>query len=612
MKKIFLSANAILLSFASFAGSGGPDAYGYTWKDSNEPGGPAYQWIDILPLSGTTQVKLLSDDNVRGPFPAGFNFHFYWYDVDLFWVGSNGYIGFSGFTSAQLAQPFPYIPSSTAPQDFIAALTSDLVFGAPGDSATCWYWTNAAKDTLVVSYLDVPFWNAAYPGFTGSNTFQIILSAADSSVTFQYKYQSGYPSSSPVPYMVIGIENNSGLVGLQHSSDFIPAASYAVKFYNPPSSSYVAQDVGVTWNDNPETGAGFLPAGGPSFNMTSEVKNFGNQYLVSYNVWSRVTDISSNILAQDWATTGLMAPSQTQVINMSVPFLPPGVGTYQYITETQLAGDMVSSNDSKTMELVVLDTSAAEVRLSYNPQGATGGIGLNWTGGNGGAGVYFIPPFYPCEITKLSYYIVSHTTNGFSAVVYDDDGFNASPYTILDSVYVQSNMVYASAWNTIVLDTPIVINSGGFYVGWYMNGDGTTLGQDNTPPFSNRTFEVLNGQWAVYRFREVEDLMINAVITKSTPDTTSGAGVKDFEGSVQEIRAYPNPAADKLLVAWNRPLLQAGELSIFSMQGKILRNLQCTGTQTLLDLKELPPGIYVLELKSAGQVRGRTRVAVCR
>ena len=63
---VWVGALIIGVHHVGFAAAGGPDAYGYTWKDSNEPGGPAYQWIDITTTG--TQVTGLGDDNFAGPF----------------------------------------------------------------------------------------------------------------------------------------------------------------------------------------------------------------------------------------------------------------------------------------------------------------------------------------------------------------------------------------------------------------------------------------------------------------------------------------------------------------------------------------------------------------
>jgi hypothetical protein len=157
-------------------GTGGPDAYGYEWIDSDTTGGPTYNWIDISGIG--TEVTGLADDNVVGSFSIGFDFPYYWYTVNSFYVGSNGYIAFGDNTLE--AAPFPHIPVTAKPNNMLAAFMSDLDFtvGTPH----CYYWTNAALDTFIIAYHDVRFWNSP----TSNNTFEIILTRADSSITYQY------------------------------------------------------------------------------------------------------------------------------------------------------------------------------------------------------------------------------------------------------------------------------------------------------------------------------------------------------------------------------------------------------------------------------------------
>src|SRR2546428_459511 len=47
--------------------SGGPDGLGYRWVDSDQPGGPAFHWVDITSVG--TLVRLRGDDATSAPIP---------------------------------------------------------------------------------------------------------------------------------------------------------------------------------------------------------------------------------------------------------------------------------------------------------------------------------------------------------------------------------------------------------------------------------------------------------------------------------------------------------------------------------------------------------------
>ena len=59
-------------SVAAHAASGGPDASGYRWVDSQEPGGPTFNYEAV---NGSRVA--FSDDSVSGPHPIGFSFRYY-------------------------------------------------------------------------------------------------------------------------------------------------------------------------------------------------------------------------------------------------------------------------------------------------------------------------------------------------------------------------------------------------------------------------------------------------------------------------------------------------------------------------------------------------------
>ena len=611
MKKSLLLFVSIICGYMLHAQtSGGPDAYGYIWRDSNDPNGPAYNWIDVTSDPNTINITGLADDNVVGPFLLPNPFQYYWYTVDRFWIGSNGYIVFNPATS--FAHPFPVIPTPDSKNNYLAALMTDLNLDATGTAAgnpaSCYYWISNAEDSVIVTWDSVPFWTSGTPSYTGENTFQIILDYNDSTITFQYKSQNGV-SLSTLDFVTTGIENNSGNDGLMWNHDVYAPSQYAIKFYAPTTTTLLINDASTVYADNSLSAARFVSRNtAGAYPLSAEVKNSGNTNLNPFNVTGVVRAPNNAIVVTNTVSTGVLTAGQTQSISFPNNFIPATAGTFRFIATTTLAGDATLSNDAKTQELQVVDTTLVEIELKYD-NGTAAANGISWNGGDGGCANYFIPPFYPCDITKVAAHIVADPNAvGYTMKVYADDGPDNLAGTLLDSVNVAPGTFTLNALNTTLLNQAVRIDSGGFYVVWQMNGDGVALGQNQIAPFSNRTFEVLSGTMSDYRYREIEDLMIRAYIARV------GVGLSETENSLGGIGDFfPNPASDKAYINVDASQIKSDNLlvQLYDAKGSLLRSelLMMQSGQLEVDLQGLSAGLYTVRLVADGQSTTR-KVAV--
>ena len=504
MKKILFTL--FLLPVICFSQtSGGPDGYGYTWVDSNDPQGPIYNWVDIeVPAN---LVSGLGDDNIIGSFPIE-SFNFYWYNVTSLSIGSNGFIAFSN--PQNIASPFPSIPLASGANDFIAPLLSDLTFTGINNPGKC-YFDNHNIDSTIISFIDVPFWQQFSPQYTGSNTFQIILCHIDSSITFQYKSMSGVTTGNDI---TIGIESVAGSIGLQHSQDSYPQSSYSIRFTPPAlSNASPVTDISTAWNGNNENKGIFLSGLGVNHTMITNISNVGNQNAGSINVSSNVTSLFGMPVVNNNNSINSLIAGDDTTIYFSTMFSPSTPGTYTFSSQATLVGDINPTNNTVSQEIVVLDTSQNNINLCYaNNLASTTLPGINWAGGNGGIAVYFEPSFYPAKLVSSNFGI-DLTGSSFAAMIYDDNGPNGSPGTLIDSVFVDSNSVLIG-WNNIPLSLPHIINDGGVYVLWYMYGNNISLARENIPPISRQAYEVLSGFWSSYRDYQTEDFFISIDIEK--------------------------------------------------------------------------------------------------
>jgi subtilisin family serine protease len=175
--------------------AGGPDASGYRWIDSSEPGGPVYQWVDVVQSANV--IALSGDEAVSAPVPLGFSFPFYGRRFTQVRVCTNGYLQFG--TDGPLFVNRG-LPSSSGARDMIAPFWDDLHFGSAVNRAYAHY----DGTRCVITWDAVPRYNDV----TSVMTFQCILYPSGE-IRFQYRDMTGNASNA-----TLGIQDSTRTVGL--------------------------------------------------------------------------------------------------------------------------------------------------------------------------------------------------------------------------------------------------------------------------------------------------------------------------------------------------------------------------------------------------------------
>ena len=213
----------------------GPDSYGYViydWTDTAYDEVAVYEWIEIAPEEGGLGTPLPISD-IHNPSNEGdqvgaeslavvnlpFPFQFYGRLYDQITVCSNGFIAM-GVTENAEFRNFR-LPGAMGPSPMIAPFWDDL---ATHSGSGIYYMFDRSNQSFIVEWYNM---RNGYNG-TSPETFQVILydqatyntSLGDGPIKFQYhtfnnvNVQSGNRHGN---YATIGIEDHSGLRGLEYS-----------------------------------------------------------------------------------------------------------------------------------------------------------------------------------------------------------------------------------------------------------------------------------------------------------------------------------------------------------------------------------------------------------
>lgn len=596
----FAEINSNLTTQEASPDTSAPDAFGYTYVRSTDPGGPVYNWIDITTIG--TQVNGLTDDNNVGPYPVGFDFPYYWYSFNSFRVGSNGYIT-PGNQTSNFASPFAELPATAGPNDIIAALVGDLVFsGQTNAGGQCFYWSNNV-DTLIVSYINVTEWEQTINP-SATHTFQIILSKVDSSITFQYGAQGGAFNTPNNTTLCIGIENQTGTIGLNYGFSaaaphaFMPTNGLAVKIKRTVNTGLSITDAGMVGGFNFENIAKIIQLS-QSDSIKAVVKNFGTITLSNVRITHQIVK-SGQPTFRDTIFIASMAPSEEMLITFPKVFTPASTGTYTATFTATIAGDQGPTNNTKIAEIVSVDlTPGVDREIAF--EAGTNSGNINWTGG-GGMGVLFDVPSYPVNIISARVNIEAVTSPSLTVQILSDSmGQPGHPLAT-------RNITAIVGWNTIdFASDSVIIENGSFFIG--------CVGQvayryETTSPISNRTWEYTGG-WAPYRSRDVNDVHIRVTVRKRVV-----IDVDDNPITVNSYQLYPNfpnPFNPTTAIKYDLKENTKVTLKIFNTLGQEVRTLvntkQNAGTYTLnWDGKndaglQVSSGLYIYRIEAGNFVK---------
>lgn len=609
---------ALLFSHLAWAGGGGPDTFGYTWRDcSNSP--DQFHWVDIVGRPQATQLFGLLDDNFSASIPLGFSFRYYWVDYSALRIGSNGWLSFSA-TTVNNAHCFQPMPSSTlqGSNATLAPLLSDLSFTSSyatlPNAGEVWYWTSPTQDSFVVTYHNVPWWKNDQgslnpPDWIGSNTFQVILSALDSSITYNYLRVSQdslptYPTC--LTDVVVGIENSSGLIGLMALADSLPGDSTCFRFLYPQVDSFLVSDMVANWNAVPGS-KGFFVLPGDTIHMRSNIVNAGNNaFADTILVEAKVLSQGQNLRWVDRDTLAGFAAGGDSTIAFSHPCILSQPGHFYSNTFLSAAEDLNATNDFHSSEIVVVDTASVLRVLSYSTSGSTV-TSVSWppgVGGGNGAGMYFRPPYPLYRVTAVNLFIVGNDGNpqtplpaGFRVDLFAEDALGQPGQPLSSDLFTPQNAV-EDGWNIVNPANLPQFFAEGFFVAWIQGGAGVGLGTETAGPKSRQTYEIINGIWAPYRNLNTEDYLIRVEIEPLL------VGAPPAHTRVPRLSVSPNPSAGRFSLALEGQQPGSYQLRVVNMMGQevLAQPLAVTHTGPHHEdfcIENQSSGVYFLEISNS-------------
>ncbi|GAB4341714.1 MAG: hypothetical protein Kow0037_28570 [Calditrichia bacterium] len=341
-------------------GAGGNDSFGHIWIDSDEPGGPSYDWVELANGAGT-EIPISGLNSISDKIDIGFTVPFYDDSFNQLRVCNNGWVS---FTTYSVSYNNTTLPSNLAPRAMIAPLWDNLYFQ-----------TDSKAYYLRETHRFIVQWNNAYTATGhGPYTFQLILHD-NGNILLQYK----------------SLQNleNAYTVGMQNS---LATDGFHIAFNEP----YLHDEMAIlinrrSWVSLSPVGGTVAPGEMMQLTLTFKTTNFPlGDFWASLQIFSNDPDESTvNIpihMVVD-STTSLQLPEENLARDFQLEQNYPN--PFNPTTEIRFTLPAAART-----ELVVFNLRGQKVRTLFSGELPAGAHRVEWDATNDSgervaSGIYF-------------------------------------------------------------------------------------------------------------------------------------------------------------------------------------------------------------------------------
>ncbi|MCX6232599.1 MAG: T9SS type A sorting domain-containing protein [Bacteroidetes bacterium] len=227
----------------------------------------------------------------------------------------------------------------------------------------------------------------------------------------------------------------------------------------------------------------------------------------------------------------------------------------------------------------------------------SGAVSYLWSPGGATTQSIVVTP----NITTTYSCIVSNSGNGgcaatISKTIYTGQSGSPNP-SAAGNITSNGNNNVSQNQNNVLYIVPPINNTSRY--DWYYSGSGVSFYPSNKTTtdsvWLNFSSTATSGNLTV---RGHNNCGLDGAFSADYPINV-GVGVTENKGDAQ-FKMYPNPAKDNLIIELNgNIILQNTAVSIFNIQGQLLKQTEIKEGKTAIDIQSFASGIYIVKLNNA-------------